>query len=324
MPVYTLDKYDFKKFLLAELPDTRQEDLIFWKNTIPMPVDLIYGIFEKRGELLRLYLDHIGAACLFAYAVKAEGDDWVTALEAQPTKDNRESLDELQQRLNRHLQSSGVLPMLFELAARLGLRGYSPSHITLAEALCHTGRKYKRLYLPASLRDIVFAEFPQVLRHIALSNWDMFSNVVADELGVYRMGFADAFSGIFNKLLDFIIRHITPGGQGGVSTSDITVRQQQAAPSTASAVLFDRVSDGSIWEPRYLNADTTLVVNQKHPFWELVRRQGQGAEDIIVQLLSSLAELENETVRDGDRKTIEVLRQDVSRRLRIQVEEAIR
>ncbi len=66
MKTYIIDKYDYKKYLLSELPDTRQEDLIFWKKTIPMPVDLVYEIFEKRGELFSLYLHHIGAVVLYA------------------------------------------------------------------------------------------------------------------------------------------------------------------------------------------------------------------------------------------------------------------
>lgn len=324
MPTYTLDKYDFKKFLLAELPDTRQEELIFWKKTIPMPVDLIYGIFEKRGELLSLYLNHIGAACLFAWACEKEGLNWVAELEAQPTKDNKSRLPELQRLLQKHVQASGVLPMLQRLAEQLGLQQYDPAPTGLADALCHEGRKYKRLYLPPSMRQVVQESFPQVLNHIARSNWDMFSNVVADSLHVYRMGFADAFSGIFNKLLDFIIRYSTPGRTSGGSASGISIRQQDSSTVAEPRSQYGLVNDGSIWEPRYVNAATTLVLNERHPFWEKVRRTGKDAESIMIKLLAVLAEQENETVRDSDRRVIEVMRQDISRRLRIQMEEAIR
>src|ERR1700748_1909446 len=82
------EKYNFRNYLLAELPDTRQEDLIFWKKTIPMPVDLVYEIFEKRGILLKKYLEHIGAAALFAYALQKEGRDWKTELGEQPPRGN--------------------------------------------------------------------------------------------------------------------------------------------------------------------------------------------------------------------------------------------
>ena len=63
MEKITLNKQDFKKHLLANLPDSRQEELIFWKKKIPLPIDLIYKIFDKRGELIKIYLDHISSFC---------------------------------------------------------------------------------------------------------------------------------------------------------------------------------------------------------------------------------------------------------------------
>ena len=319
---YMLEKYDFRNYLLDKLPDTRQEELIFWKNTIPMPVDLIYGIFEKRGILLGKYLEHIGAACLLAYALEKEGEDWVSQLANQPTKENRPQVPRLKQLFSRHFSGSRVLTMLQRLAEALLLNDFTTNEDALAEALCHDGRKYKRLYLPASLKPVIDEYYPKIRRYIAVSNADMFSNVVADELKIYRMGFADAFSGIFNKLIDFILDHATPGQKSYSSASAFRVISNNPAPEkTYSNGIYGKVSDGSIWEPVYRDSRTSFVLNPKHPFCDWLKSKGPAAEEVIAEFIRVMAVLENETINDRERLVLETQRSQVSRALRLRAEE---
>ena len=317
---YTLEKYDFRNYLLAELKDTRQEEFIFWKNTIPVPVDLIYTMFEKRGLLLKKYLDHIGAACLYAFAVKKDGGDWKAELARQPTKDNRPQVKELSRLLKKYYDRSGVANMLKQLAEILLLNDFATDAEALAQSLCHDGRKYKRLYLPSQAKAMIGQSFPDILSCIAISNGDMFSNVVCDELHVYRMGFADAFSTIFNKLIDFVLDHSETGRKSYSSASayavtDIGVYEVNEPPAS-----YGKVSDGSIWEPVYKDSVTGYIINSNHPFYGWIRSKGPEAQEIFVSMIAAMAQFENDIIKDSDKTVVERFRQDVSRNLRLQTE----
>jgi hypothetical protein len=323
MEAYSLNKYDFKNYLLKELPDTRQIELIFWKKTIPMPVDLVYGIFEKRGELLKKYIDHIGAVYVFGYAHRIAGSNWAEAIEKQPTKDNLQNRKELVSAISLNLHRSNVVTMLKEIADKLLLYNYEIDEERIFAALCHEGRKYKRLYIPSSVREIINRFDTKLLKHIAQSNGDMFSNVVADELRVYRMGFADAFTGIFNKLIDFILSFSSQGKRAYVSASDIRLARVIELSDNVKEPLHGIVLDGSMWEPRFINGSTTCVLNEDHPYGIYVKQQGKGAEKVLSDFAYFLAEVENETVKDSYRRVIEILRQELSRKLRLRAEKAV-
>lgn len=317
---YTLEKYDFRNYLLTELKDTRQDEFIFWKKTIPVPIDLIYTMFEKRGLLLKKYLDHIGAACLYAFAVKKEGGDWKAELARQPTEDNRPQVEKISRLLKKYYDPSGVGKMLKQLAEILLLNDFTTDATALAQSLCHEGRKYKRLYLHSQIKDILRKSFPDVLSRIAVSNGDMFSNVVCDELHVYRMGFADAFSTIFNKLIDFVLDHSETGRKSYSSASAYTVTDIGVHQVEAPPVSYGKVSDGSIWEPLYKDSVTGYLINSSHPFFGWVRSKGPEAEEIFVSMIATMAQFENDIIKESDRTVVERFRQDVSRNLRLQTE----
>jgi hypothetical protein len=323
MENYTLNKYDFKNYLLKELPDTKQVDLIFWKKTIPMPVDLIYGIFDKSGELLKKYIDHIGAAFLYSYIHRTLGKNWTKAIEEQPTKANKTTKDDLYDLIDNYINQSGIKGMTKEMADLLLLNNYEISSIRIFDALCHEGRKYKRIYIPVALRSIINKYDNQLLNHIALSNWDMFSNVVADELKVYRMGFADAFSGIFNKLLDFILMFSALGRKGAINASDYRIVRVQDRTDRDLRAVYGPILDGCVWEPRYVNGQCSFILSDSHPYCDYIRQQGTIAEKFLIEFAFYLSEIENETIRDSDKKVIEILRQELSRKLRVKAEDMV-
>lgn len=324
MTKYLLTKHDFKRYLLAELPDTRQEDLIFWKKTIPMPVDMVYGIFERRGALLGKYLDHIGAICLSGYIAEQSGLEWQEEIVKQPTKDNLVRIEEVRNGFREGLNRTNAGEMLGVMAELLMLGGYVPDENRLADAICHEGRKYKRLWLPVQFRSIIGEHFPEVLQYMSLSNWDMFSNVVADELKVYRMGFADAFTGIFNKLIEYIIQN-SGSARGGYSTaSGVSIVQEGSQNGYAAhSPVYGMVSDGSIWEPRYAGGGSTFILNSNHPFNELLKQKGSETEKAVFDLLGAFSEIESGTMSDTDRRVMENLRQDLSRKLRLKLEDQL-
>lgn len=323
MADYSLDKYEFKKYLLDELSDTRQEELIFWKRNIPMPVDLIYNIFEKRGNLFSTYLDHIGAAYLFAWTEKKEGRNWKANFPSQPTKENISQKALLLDKFSKYFEESGIGEILNNFAELFLLENYRPDSAALATALCHDGRKYKRLYIPQPVREKLKQIFPELLTEMSLSNWDMFSNVIADELKVYRMGFADAFNGIFIKLTEFILKSSEGKRKHLVSATGFDLVQAKKDSESQTSLTYDSVTDGSAWEPVYTSGRTSAVMNKLHPFSDQLRKSGNEAEAIVGKLLNIMAEKENQVIRDRDKKIIELFRQDVSRELRIKADEEL-
>jgi hypothetical protein len=318
MTEYTLDKYDFKKYLLNELHDTRQEDLIFWKSRVPMHVDLIYDLFEKRGILFSLYIHHIGAAYLYAWIMREEGENWPALLAGQPTAKNDRTV--ITEKFKKHAAAAGVTALLVELSELFLLENFKADEEALVLALCHQGKKYERLYLPAIIREKISELFPSLLSHMALKNWDMFSNVVADELHIYRMGFADAFAGIFNKLIEYILINSGGSKKSYSNASGLKITQEKETVDRTPLITYGLVQDGCIWEPIYKNARTTFVLNKMHPFASEVRKAGSAAEEMLARLLTVMAEKENEIIRPADKRIIEIFRQDVARELRIQAE----
>ena len=89
METQTLNKHDFKKYLLEKLTDSRQEELIFWKKGIPLPIDLVYRIFDQRGELLKIYLDHLSTVSLYSYSAKIESSDYELEINNLPSPENK-------------------------------------------------------------------------------------------------------------------------------------------------------------------------------------------------------------------------------------------
>jgi hypothetical protein len=324
MSRYTLEKYDFKKFLLEELKDTRQEELIFWKRNIPMPVDLIYEIFERRGSLLAKYLDHIGSAFLIAYALKNDDSTWKSEFELHPTKKNIPEKDYFINIFHTYQHESCISSLLIELSEMLLLRDYSFNEIGFYNAICHEGRKYKRFYLPNGIKNKIALNFPELLTVISQSNGDMFSNVVADELKIYRMGFADAFTGIFNKMIDFILQNSVGLRKGYSSASSLKITQNPQEKSTEkNKINYGVVSDGCIWEPTYVDAKLSFTLNTRHPFSAIIKQGGSQTEEIMAEIIDVMSTIENNCVRDSERRTLQIFRQDISKELRIRTEENI-
>lgn len=315
MEIQTLNKFDFKKYLLEKLSDSRQEELIFWKKSIPLPIDLVYKIFDQRGDLLKSYLDHISSVYLFLYILKKEGKVWEKKINCLPNENNKNNKDELNELFKKHYNNSNVVGLGRELAEKLFIIEYSFSFDNFTSSLCHEGRKYKRLYLPLKLKEIIKKLDPDLLKCVGVSNGDMFGNVVADLLLVYRSGFSDAFAAIFNKLLDFILER-SIGKQISLSTaSKIKISQLSPSESVHSKINTGQITDGSLWEPKYLNANSSFIINNNHPYFEFINNKS-GIE-VLIDITSQSALIENETFKDSTSKVLEIFRQDLSRRLRL-------
>jgi hypothetical protein len=315
MELQTLNKIDFKKYLLDKLHDSRQEDFIFWKNEIPLPIDLVYKIFDERGELFKLYIDHIASVYLYTYKLKQEGSEWVNESNSLPTSELKKYTFDLVDLYSKYFITSKTSELTRDIADKLFVSEYDFTAENFTEAICHEGRKYKRLYIPAKIKHTIEKYDTYLLRSVGISNGDMFGNVVADGLNVYRSGFSDAFATIFNKLLDFVLEKSNDKQISYSTASKIKIAQETEDEISYTNFNSGKINDGSLWEPRYINARTSYMINSKHPYFEFIGKKS--GTDVLIDLLSQSAMIENEILRDNDRKIIENYRQELSRRLRL-------
>lgn len=318
METQTLNKHDFKKYLLEKLPDSRQEELIFWKKGIPLPIDLVYRIFDQRGELIKIYLDHLSAVSLYSYSAKIESSNYDLEISNIPSAENKANEKKLSEQFYKYYIKSKISDLTNVLAERLYVVEYKFTESNYLTAISHEGRKYKRLYLPLKIKESIKVYDSDLLKIVGISNGDMFGNIVADELGVYRSGFSDAFAAIFNKLLDFILEKSDGKLIRNSSASNIRISQVSEPEISYSNINTGKIIDGSLWEPKYLNAKTSFILNSKHPYYELINNK-TGIE-VLVDIVSQSAIIESETVREATSKILETYRQEISRKLRLMAE----
>lgn len=317
MQKFTLNKYDFVRFVLEERSDTRLEDTVFWISTFPLPVNLVHDIFERRGPLIKTFLHHLYAVMIYADALKHVSSEWNHEIDAQPTPDNKSRREYFFGIFEKGLKDPSIKQVIGRLSFMLMVYGYAPSEADLFEAICHSGRKYKRLYLPKPVKEAIQDYNPQLLKSVSSGNGDMFGQPVADEFNIYRMGFSDKLSTIFNKLLDFIITYSNGSNTNGLANaSDIKVIQRNVPRTDSPLFEYGTVSDGSMWEPAYRKASTVAILNQRHPFSDLLKDPDASAEMIVSNLFFALSECENESVTDREKNFYETMRQTVSRKLR--------
>ncbi len=315
METQTLNKHDFKKYLLVKLPDSRQEELIFWKKGIPLPIDLVYRIFDQRGELLKTYLDHLSAVSLYSYSAKIESSHYELEINNLPSSENKKLKIKLEDQFHKYYLKSKISDLTNILAERLFVVEYNFTEDNYFAAICHEGRKYKRLYLPLKIKESLKTYDSELLKIIGVSNGDMFGNIVADELGVYRSGFSDAFAAIFNKLLDFILERTNEKKIGASTASKVKISQVQEPEDPCLKYNSGKIDDGSLWEPKYTDAKSSFILNSKHPYYELINNK-TGIE-VLLDIASQSALIESETIRDTTSKILETYRQDISRKLRL-------
>lgn len=315
-----MDQYEFKKYLLSELPDSRQEELIFWKKRIPMPVDMVYKMYNERAALFGQYIDHLLAGYIIARSASKNSTTWQKEFELQPTSKNKSREENLRSVYREWISDSGLRELARTTSELLMIPEYSFTEDRFIHAILHEGRKYKRLYIHNEFRKIYQQVFPELLELIATSNGDMFSNIVADILGVYRMGFADAFSVMFNKLIDYTVNKSLEGVKDYSRESGIRLTIPASLPDAQNA-LHERVTDGSFWEPIYKNSRTSVRVNSSHPFYSRIQNSGMPAQSLVDEFVLALATIENDALKESERKTLEIFRQETSRKLRLLIED---
>jgi len=316
---YKFERYDFKRFLTDSNPDRfRSEKNMFWVGAIPLPDEIVFQIFEDRGKLVGFYLNHI-FALLALIEIESKNKKMKDILSHYP--DNENSL-----KVNYSEVKSILLnkkSRYFEIAKKfcdlLYLDSYHIEFSVIEQALAHKGKKYNRLYIHHEIKSMLEAELEWFRYSSFRAQSDMFGNVLADHYKIYRGGLSDALSGLFNKLIDFLIlgsQH-TSTGKALSLNGKISIEVEKAEEDSNSSFFELRsLMNGSIWEPAFIGKTLGFYLDPSHPFSEVVLN---GDEKGALTLFRILSELEFNTYTEPERKKYEGIRRELSRILKSRI-----
>jgi len=300
---YEFDVSDFKAYLKERSHYYRVDGLTFWQKKIPIPIDLFNRIFEDSGAILFEYINHLTVAVL-VFSEKEEFESlFGVTVEKLPSEDLLTQSEKLVEWLSGVLLKNNAYEhFMLNAAEILKLDGVKvePSH--LATALSHGGKKYSRLSYPEAIKTLI-ADFP-ALDYLPISKTDMFGNVIADRYEIYRSGFSDALANIFNALIDFKL--VCGKHESVIQRINLSVEEPKS-----DKYKFEKAQDGSLWEPGY-DINSLVKINPEHPFLKSIPDQDS---EFIIDILYYLSEFEGQQFNESSRKTIENMRQEISRSL---------
>lgn len=314
---YKFEKYDYKRYLLDTDPARFKADkFIFWVGKIPLPDDIIFRLFDGRGDTLSVYIDHVVSMLCLTLVPKNEGGG-VGALSVYPNSSNpsgikRESIESVYKNYLKQFKSIEE-----KISSILILDGYQCNAEKIQQCLAHSGKKYKRIFIPDAIREIVSTEFENIDYKSFQTQSDMFGNVIADYYGIYRSGFSDALSSLFNKMIDFLISGYQHNrGEPILASSKLKLK---VTGDFGTNLLVNSkqkdIRDGSVWEPAFIDNSVGYYVDGSA--LELIESVGS-INGLICQILS---ELELQAFSEKERKRLEYLRKDISRSIKSKVDD---
>lgn len=310
---HVFDIAGFKKYLLTEENRFRIDGLSIWYNSIPIPVDLFDIFFESWPDLFKCYLDHLMAALILeeAYRLKYPSEFSFSQL---PDPDLIKIMEiEFRQNMSTVItENKNFSKTAKKMAKTLSVEQYELDITTLLECASVKGKKYSRLYLPREFREEICRSLPAALKGIAISNGDMFGNILADKLNLYRSGFSDALAGLFNKLLDYKSRECS----GLIkSQNSVTLNFDNKGGDNYAQFTEQKTTDGSLWEP-YFDGEIKIKLNPNHPHFSSISNCSN--PEAVLKILSVMARLEMNCENEKELKTLEAVRSSISRALWIE------
>lgn len=311
---YKFDKYDFKKFLLdSDEQRFRNDEYIFWVGRIPLPDELVFKIFDDRSVFLKLYLDHLFSILILMSLEK--NNSKISAIDTFPNADEGIVISNLQ--ITNDIKKNMILygKLRDRLCSLLLIESYELTSENILEALKHKGKKYNRFYIHSALCEEIKNIFEWFRYSDFKAQSDMFGNVVADQYRIYRSGFSDALSGIFNKLIDFIVSGslVNEGLPVQLIDNSISIKFIPVESRDKAFHQCQQIYDGSAWEPIFINNQIGFNIDTAHPFG---KRVVDSDDEVTLQILKFLSTKEFEATSDKDKKVYEILRKDLSRAMK--------
>jgi hypothetical protein len=252
---------DFVNYCSERNPSFRPDGEIYWLQTKPIPSILVKRLFFSADLFLVEYVHHLLSATVLALHDLTTPNDKIFDLFPNPK--SRIAQQSKLEKIWRECQSLARFKEFEQAISSLsGLGAFELSLQDFLNCLDHTGKKYDRLYYPDVVKKHIDLNFPKVSELLSRSNGDMFGNIVVDKLNVYRSGFSDAFSGLFNDYLTFKFDFFplsNPKNAAQGQTEAITI------PSIGSIKRVE-YSNGNFWEPTMQQGGAIGVeVAKNHP-----------------------------------------------------------
>lgn len=309
MMKYVFDNSGFKKFLLSEEDRFKADGLSVWFNTIPIPLDLFDSFFDEWRMFFQMYIDHLMASLVLSENIHALERKNIKFKEL-PGAINH-NIDDISDILKSSINNENkYVKVASKISELLGITNYCLDGKNLIKPLHHKGKKYERLFLPDQIKSEIKKEFPFALNHIGIKNGDMFGNIIADQIGLYRAGFGDALSSMFNKLLEYKIDKCS-----GKIKNESSVRlyfDENEEKDLDETFILSRTKNNCLWEP-FFDGDVKFKLNPNHAFCNEVIDGNN--KKVVLNILYKISEMEYYSTTNREVEFFEGFRLALSKKL---------
>lgn len=217
---------------------------IYWCKKIPIPSILAKRLFFSADIFLKEYTFHLlSAVALALHDLKNTNEKMFHLF---PSREERIKNDVALRSIWNECQTIAVFKD-FEghLSQLCGIGKFELSLDDFLISLDHNGKKYDRLFYPDIVKKLINSNFPKVTIFLDKAKGDMFGNIVVDKLNIYRSGFSDAFSGLFNEYLNFKFEYfpeVNPMNASNGQTEIVSI------PKIGKLTPVE-YANGNFWEP---------------------------------------------------------------------------
>lgn len=278
-----------------------------WENNKPAPKELIRKMFFDTPLILEKFMDHLFSAVIVSLGDLKYKTIFFESLPASKTLKEQAKKEEL---CNYYDEFSNMEQFNKFRDAVVGYSGIQYTPLSLErfyEAISHQGKKYTRLYYPRSIKDLIKEMLPNCQRkHLTREKGDFLGNQLCDTYNIYRSGYSDLLSIIFNKYLDFKFDYLQ-----GYDPSKSTQGQQRSEQFyTAGELIYSNNMRGNLWSPiMRQNGTISAKVNNLHPIFEVEDK------DKFKLLILALSEIEMGIFEEEQKSKQEQLRFRVSKQI---------
>ena len=294
---------DFLKYAQDAGSNLRVEGQIFWVNTMPIPTELVKNLFFDAPKVLSLFLNHLFTSVIASLGELRYGN--ISASNALPTDSNtEEELENLKSYYREFSVLQNFVTFQNEVIRLSGIDYATLSIDAYVESITHKGKKYERFYYPDSIKNLILEYFPSVGDILTRKNGDFFGNPLCDKVNIYRNGYNDAMSSIFNKYFDFKFDYFpcydpSQGSHGQEQSRDII---------NIGELIISNSLRGNLWEPRLSHdGKVDILIDRTHAANDL------SDKDKYELLLLALARGELDIYDERTKEILEHYRYKVSK-----------
>lgn len=279
----------------------RSDTDVFWHNRIPVPAVLVKTVFFSGEKYLKNYCAHLLSGIVLALSdISNELESELFGKFPDPEAVKNDSIrGTLVAYYNECQNIENFKDFENQFTKLCGMGAFELSADEMLQTLSHKGKKYDRIYIPDIVQQMIQNKFPKVLNLLSGGNGDMFGNIVADDLNIYRSGFADAFAAIFNRYLEFKF----------VEFPDVDPRSahhgqmERISVSNIGGIKPVDYADGSLWSPNLEQGGLIGVeIEKDNPIWNLE------PEEQIRLLILALSKEEMSIFNEEKKQAVEELR----------------